>query len=193
MFRNKHPNLICEYQDIIYNEIIDKGKGNRIIVDEGSSLLGCTIIFNGDNCILSIKSNLHNVSFWFEDSGGLISIGSNNTMESGCQFASVEGTKILVGNDCMFSHEIDVRTTDSHSILNSKGERINPSEDIVVGNHVWIGIRSTLLKGTKIGDNCVIGACSLLTAKTVVSNNCVIAGVPATIVKKDITWKRERL
>lgn len=114
-------------------------------------------------------------------------------MESGCQFASVEGTKITVGDECMFSHDVNVRTTDSHSILNKEGERINPSEDIVIGNHVWIGIRSTILKGSKLASNSIVAACSLVTSKTQSQENTIVAGVPAKVVKNEINWKRERI
>lgn len=177
------------------NSVVDKGTGNKIIVGNGSCIHGCNISFWGSNCTLEIKPNTHlnGVSFWFEDVGGFISIGTNTTMESGCQFASVEGTKIIVGDDCMFSHDVDVRTTDSHSILNYKGERINPSEDIFIGNHVWIGIRSTLLKGCMLHNNSVVASCSVVTSKTMSQENTIVAGVPAKVIKSEINWKRERI
>jgi len=36
------------------------------------------------------------------------------------------------------------------------------SDDIVIGNNVWIGANSIILKGTHIGDNCVIAAGSIV-------------------------------
>lgn len=194
-FRKKHPNLLFSDKKIIYNNIIDRGEGNKIIIGKNSLLQNCSITFNGAKCTLEIKDNvrLWNVSFWFEDVEGMISVGSNTTMEKGCQFASVEGAKIVIGEDCMFSHDIDLRTSDSHSVINMKGERINPSKDIKIGNHVWLGIRSTILKGSEIGNNCVVSACSLVTSKTNWKSNCIIGGVPAKILKNDINWKRERI
>ena len=48
--------------------------------------------------------------------------------------------------------------------------------DIVVGNNVYIGERTTVLPGVKIGDNVIIGAGSVV-AKDIPSNT-VAAGVP---------------
>ncbi len=195
LFKKKHPNLICSNQEIIYNHVIDRGRNNKVIIAKNSSLKNCSIQFYGKNCILEIKDNvrIRDAVFWFEDEGGRISIGPKTTMETGCQFASVEGKNIIIGEDCMFSHDVDVRTTDSHSILDMKGNRINPSEDVVIGNHVWIGIRVTILKGVKLADNCMVAACSLVSSKTESKANTIIAGMPAVIVKNNINWDRRRL
>lgn len=136
---------------------------------------------------------LHNNDFWFENEGSEIVIGDNTTTESMCQFASCEGKKIIIGNDCMLSHGIDIRNTDSHSILNDRGERINPSADIRVGDHVWIGIRSTLLKGSFIPSNCVVAAQSLVNSSLNASEYVLIAGSPAKVIKSGINWDRRRL
>ena len=194
-FNKKHPNLLCFYKDIIYNNVIDKGVGNKIIIGKNSCLMNCSIVFNGTRCVLEIKDNIRisDVVFWFEDEGGIISISSGTTIEGGSQFASVEGKNVVIGEDCMFSHNVDVRTSDSHSILNVEGNRINPGEDVIIGNHVWIGIRTTILKGVRIADNCVVAACSLVSSKTESKENTIIAGVPAVIVKNNINWDRKRL
>ena len=48
---------------------------------------------------MEIKNNvrIRDAVFWFEDEGGRISIGPKTTMETGCQFASVEGKNIIIG------------------------------------------------------------------------------------------------
>lgn len=93
----------------------------------------------------------------------------------------------------MFSHDVDMRNTDSHSILNAKGERINPSSDIVIGNHVWIGIRSTILKGSIIPSESVVAAQSMVTSSLKASEHSLIGGIPAKVLKTDISWDRKRL
>lgn len=84
----------------------------------------------------------------------------------------------------MFANDIHVRTGDSHTIIDSEGNRINTSKSISIGNHVWIG--------TKVTCFCVIGANTLI-SKKFERTNCVIAGNPASIIKSEINWKRERL
>ena len=188
------PNLECDYRDLLRCNVTDKGKGNSVIINKGSSLTNCNIRFYGNSCTLHIGENV-NISdndFWFEDDGGSISIGNGTTTESGCKFASCEGKKIEIGRDCMFSHDVDVRNTDSHSILNEKGERINPSADITIGEHVWVGIRSTILKGSIIPSNSIVAAQSLVTNSLKASEHTLIAGIPAEVRKTNISWTRDR-
>ena len=71
-------------------------------------------------------------------------------------------------------------------------ERINPSLSIGIGDHVWVGTKVTMLKGTQVPRDCVVGAGSLL-CRAYEHPNCVIAGVPAKEVKQDIDWMRERI
>jgi acetyltransferase-like isoleucine patch superfamily enzyme len=47
---------------------------------------------------------------------------------------------------------------------------INEDREVIVGNRNWIGCRTTVLKGTKVGDNCVIGANSFLNKSFQINN-----------------------
>lgn len=89
----------------------------------------------------------------------------------------------------MFSNGIEIHNTDYHSILNSLGKRINHGKDIYIGKHTWIGLRSVLLKGTKIQDNTIVGANSVVN-KEFNESNIVIAGNPAVKRKGGIDWIR---
>lgn len=52
---------------------------------------------------------------------------------------------------------------------------------IIVGNNVYIGVRSIILPGVTIGDNSIIAAGSIVT-KDVLPNS-VVGGVPAKFIK----------
>ena len=132
------------------------------------------------------------MTFWFEDDGNEIIIGDNTTMEGDNQLAACEGTKIIVGKDCMFARNVNLRTTDSHSIVNDDGKRINLAKDIIIGNHVWIGTDVLVLKGVCIPDNCVISAKALVAAHTY-ERNSIIGGVPARQIRCNVNWLRERI
>ena len=57
-----------------------------------------------------------------------------------------------------------------------------PSAAIEIGDDVWIGANSTILKGSKIGSGCVIASGSVVTGGDFPSNS-LIAGAPARLVK----------
>ena len=84
---------------------------------------------------------------------------------------------------------IDIWTGDGHPIYDlTTEERINEDQDVIIGNHVWMGRNVSVHKGGVIPDGCVIGANSFVTKKFYESN-CMIAGTPARIIKKNIRWE----
>jgi len=95
---------------------------------------------------------------------------------------------INVGDKCMVSYNVNIYHTDAHPILDVKTNKIiNKVKSLTIGNHVWIGANSTILKNTSIANDCIVGWGSI------VSGNfsepyCAIAGNPACVVKKGITW-----
>ena len=107
--------------------------------------------------------------------------------------AACESKNITLGNYCMFYNKIQLETSDSHSILYEKAERINLGGDIEIGNLVWIGNLVVVLNGTTIPDNCIVGARSIVTASLCETPNSIITGILVGGVKTNINWKRERI
>lgn len=96
--------------------------------------------------------------------------------------------QISFGNDCLLSWDILIMDTDEHPIINQNGIRTNPDKPILVGNHVWIGCKCTLLKGTEIPNNTVVAAGTLLTS-AFSGENQVIGGNPPAVLKSDVRWE----
>ena len=92
----------------------------------------------------------------------------------------------------MLTREVTFKTGVSPSIVNENDQRINPSADIIVGTHVWIGNRAIILKGSVIGDNSIIGTGTIITGKKY-GTNSLIAGIPSKIIKSDVNWKSENI
>lgn len=152
------------------------------------------IVVYGNNHKLVVEEN---VTFkrgviWFEDHDCVIRIGSGTTIESANLAVAEEGTKLIIGKDCMISSNVHISTTDSHSIIDIEtGRRTNLSQSVVVGDHVWLGNSTSINKGVVVGDNAVVAGHSVVTKS--VAPNSIVAGVPAKIVKNNITWDRSRL
>ena len=62
-----------------------------------------------------------------------------------------------------------------------KVSAVNPFKRVVVGNDVWIGVRTMVMGGVKIGDGAVIGAGSIVTKD--IPPYAVVAGVPAKVIR----------
>lgn len=174
---------------------ITGGAGNTLIIGDYARLKNCVFHIEGTGNTVQIGPWCHceNAEFCIEDNGCTITLGRHTYLCGNVQLAAMEGTDITVGEDCLFSSSVRLRTGDSHSLLKkSTGERINPSASIVIGNHVWVGTDVTILKGVRVADGCVVGAGSLLT-KAYSQPNCVLAGVPAREVKQDVDWTIQRI
>lgn len=129
---------------------------------------------------------------WFEDNGCTIKIGKGTTIENAQLAVAEDGSNLHIGSDCMLSSNIRIITTDSHSIVDlSTGLRTNKAADVIIEDHVWIAYNVSVNKGCHIGKNAVIAGNSVVTKD--VPCNSIVAGIPAKIVKTNITWDSKRL
>lgn len=94
---------------------------------------------------------------------------------------------IAIGDGTVFSWNITMMDHDAHGIFNIQGSRLNVEKEIVIGNHVWIGCNSTILKGTNLSDGVVVGA-NTVVSKKITDSNIILVGNPSVIKKRDISW-----
>lgn len=129
---------------------------------------------------------------WFEDKNCSIVIREKTTIEEAEISAAEDGMHIAIEKDCMLSSGIRISTTDSHSIISlDTNKRINEAGSVLIENHVWIGHNATICKGIHIGHDTIIGTNSVVTHD--IPPSVVAAGVPARIVKSNVTWNRKRI
>lgn len=171
--------------------ILNYGSNNILELGKGCRMSNCKIQFFGNGNKVRIASDCvcRDVDIWVSD-GGEINIEHNTHFTGKIHIASIEGTKVSIGSRCLFSNEITLRTGDSHSILNMGGQRINPSKDIIIGDHVWVGQQVVILKGANIGAESIIGTRALVTGKQF-EEGVIIAGSPAKVIKENVTWHHE--
>lgn len=111
-----------------------------------------------------------------------ISIGSGTYINGGMLAAS-EHAKIVIGQDCMISYCVHMRT-DMHRHdaidvpMNQQG--VNEA-DIVLGNDVWVGYGAQIMSGVTIGSHSIIGAGAVVTHN--IPEYSVAVGVPARVIK----------
>lgn len=108
-------------------------------------------------------------------------------------FIEESNTSVNIGNDCMLGKSIVISTTDFHSVIDKTTlKRINYPKDVYIGNYVWIGSDVKINKGVSVLDESVVGSHSLFTKKFDKDSLC-IGGVPAKIIRENITWSRKNL
>ncbi len=173
-----------------------KGNENTINIEGGiTRLKGCRFLINGSNCQIKIDRdcNLNNVVFYLQDDYCKIEVGKHVTISGKTELAVIEGKSITIGKECLFSDDIEFRVGDSHSILDMiTHKRINPSKDISIGDHVWIGHGVKVLKGSNVSENTIVATGAILTGKTFPKNS-IIGGVPGKVLRDNVDWCAERL
>ena len=182
---------------ILYSCTFDiVGNNNEIEINALAILNNVTFYIRGDNNKINIGERVKFIrggTLWIEDYECEASIGKQTTFEDVHIAVTEPKSKITIGEDCMFAYDIDLRTGDSHSIIDSvTNERINYAQNIVIGNHVWIASHVSILKGVCLLDNTIVATRSVVT-KSFDENNIIIGGVPAKKIKENINWDRRRI
>lgn len=170
------------------------GNDNTVEIGDMSSLYGVSVSIggSGNHIILGERCYLTGCAFCIEDDGNTITVGEHTYIYGGTELSAIEGTRLEIGKDCLFSADITVRTGDSHAILTREGERINPSADVSIADHVWIGKDAKVLKNARIPADSVVGTGAVVTAGTHGEAGSIFAGNPARPVKTGITWSQQR-
>lgn len=157
--------------------IYDKKYSRTIITIKG------TVVLNG-------KVNLGHGSVLSVQENAVVTFGSNfsNTAEG----KIVCKKSITIGNNVSTSWETLIMDTDWHHTYNTlNGEIFPDTKEIVIGNNVWICMRSVILKGSVIPNGCIVGA-NTLCSKQFTDENQLIVGNPARVIKEHITlYKNE--
>lgn len=170
-----------------------KGKGNKITINEGCKISNVNIFIrgNGHELIFMPNSSISGGSLWFQDNNCKIIINEKTTIENAHLAVTENDKKIIIGRNCMMSHNIEMRTGDSHAIYDIEtNERINCGADVIIENNVWLGAHVKVLKGTIIKSGTVVGIQSVVSG--IFGPDEIIGGIPARVIKTGIRWTRQR-
>ncbi len=170
-----------------------RGQNNRMRIGEGAVLDNSFLLeFYGSNCTVDFGDGTYlGQMHIIVAQGAIMRVGDRSSFR-GLYTIIYEGGHITIGEDCMFSHNIQLWQTDTHPIFDKKtGKRINKSKNITIGDHVWIGTTVTLLGGADIGAGSIVGAHSVTSGRF--PSNVIIAGNPAKVVKEDVIWANDQL
>ena len=163
-----------------------KGKNNVVEIASGAIFHEISIVVRGNYNKLIIGKGIYTMTIEL--------IGDNNSIsiDDGCtifnSFMTAQDSKrIVIGKGCLFANPTYIRTTDHHPIFNAEGQRINPAEDVIIGDRVWLATQINVLKGAHIESDVVVGVGSVVTGH--IPANSVAAGAPARVVRSGTTWR----
>jgi len=198
-------NQVNNYQDYYGNKIIGNLTNCKIQIEGWNStiVVGRKFHFDGvlnvRNCVnVEIGDNV------FMDQGAEVflldyskmKIGKKCTFGKNFRIAVRSYTTCIFGEDCMIANNVDARTNDGHSIIDletgvniSSSRSVAENRKIIIGNHVWVGQEALLMYNTDIGDGSIVGARALVKGKF--DKNIICAGMPAKVIRENVSWIRE--
>ncbi len=157
-------------------------------------LPGTSRIILGDRVVLNSDFVRSNTALTYKCTfvcglEGVIEIGDNSQLNG---VAITAYKKVVIGRNCQLASSTIIADTDFHPVDASVreqevlGYKIDYSKvgkkEVVIGNNVWIGWGSIILKGVTIGDNTIIAAGSVVVND--IPANCLAAGNPAVVKKQ---------
>ena len=120
------------------------------------------------------------LSTWETDKiNGELQLGKYILISPGTSIRSAK--KIVIGDSTMIASDVTITDSDWHDIYDRTDYVASPKE-VIIQENVWIGEKSLILKGSKIGKNSIIGAGSVVSGE--VPANVIFAGNPAKQIKE---------
>lgn len=138
--------------------------------------------------IMSVKADtkINYNSTIHVNEGAVLDIGSMTT-NVGINFQIKKTVKI--GTDCMFGRNSAVFDSSFHPTGFSVETMGTNSEDVIVGNHVWIGAYSFVMQGSVIGDGSIIGTRAFIRGRVEPASTVML--MSNTPVSNGMMWSRD--
>ncbi len=118
--------------------------------------------------------------------GAQVSLGDHSMIGADSIIGSA--APVVIGNDVLMGPQVIIYTSNHGTRLGSL-MRLQPLEcaQVEIGSDVWMGARSIILPGVRVGDGAVVGAGAVVTRD--VPPNAIVGGVPARIIRFRETGK----
>lgn len=190
IFIDSDAELIIKEGTLIKNLDIYVGRG-LLFIDQNSILLGFAhkkmiITINSGKLTIGNHSRIQAKRIWIRFDGN-VKIGCYTNINEGSEIRVDES--VTIGNYNQISYEVNIWDTNTHNIYSPEKraeitrkyypyygfEYEKPkTAPIHIGDNCWIGERSSILKGTFIGDNVIVGYNTLLSNVRIDKNKKVV-------------------
>lgn len=192
-------------------------KNSEVIIEDGCEFTDVNIVINsnskvfiGKNSFLSpefgrpISITINNGTFLAEgynriactiavEFGATLKMGSYTRIGNNSEIVCDES--ITIGSYGLFSYDVCIYDTDSHSIdWQKRRERIKMghptgtsevekpnTKPIIIGDDVWLGKGTTITKGTTIGNRCIVGIRTVVGGGNYPDDSSIVSNKPRII------------
>lgn len=152
---------------------------NKLSIGIGVTFTGYSNMRVGENFIIMDYSILR-------AQRATVKIGQNVAINTHCVIDASENGRITIGNDVIIGPHVVIRASDHRYEDRDIPIRYqgHNSGEIKIGDDVWIGGNSVILRNVNIGSHAIVAAGSVVTKD--VESYTVVGGVPARMIKRRI-------
>ena len=146
----------------------------------GGIIIGANSTIGRKRNSRSIIGHFYPTKIYVKNYSALVKIGDNTNL-NGVYIACRKS--ITIGDNCRLASGVVILDYYGHELHSqNRTTGIDCPKSIIIGNNVWIGTNSIILKDTTIGDNCVVSCGSIV--KGHFDKNSIIQGNPGVVVGK---------
>lgn len=181
VFNKQLTGIILQGNNVTHSSFRTSGIPYVMVARGGRFTIGENFAMN--NGIKGNPIGCYERCTFFVDRNAVLTIGDNVGMS---QAALICHRSITIGNNVKIGGGVCIYDTDFHSLdpvirCSKEDLKHRTEKPVVIGNNVFIGAKSIILKGVTIGENSIIGAGSVV-AKSVPANQ-IWAGNPAKFIR----------
>lgn len=114
--------------------------------------------------------------------GSAVTINSSTVINNNFSIIA-DKSFILIGSRCLIGPNVFITDSDFHSLnKSSRNDGLHVCKPVIIGDDVFVGEGTKILKGVHVGNGSVIASGSLVVND--VEANCLYAGVPAKKIRE---------
>ncbi|SFB59624.1 Acetyltransferase (isoleucine patch superfamily) [Rhizobium sp. NFR07] len=148
-----------------------KGKRNKIIIGSNADVRGTINIVGGNLTVL---------------------IGASTTFNNVNIYCKGWNHSVFIGKDCMFSSDIEIRTSDSHSVIDlERMETTNPPDGVFIGDHVWISKFAFIQRGSVLASDTIVGFGTMINGNFSTENKLIVGRPGREVPNRRVSWARK--
>lgn len=142
-------------------------------------IYGASVFLDDYTTLIATSDKKIRLSVWSSQEGsGRIAIGKCCLICPGTRISSA--SSITLGDDCMLAQNVYITDSDWHDLYD-RSLSVGKTDEVKIGNNVWIGDSAIVCKGVTIGDNAIIGAGAIVVKD--IPANAIAAGNPASVMR----------
>jgi acetyltransferase-like isoleucine patch superfamily enzyme len=143
--------------------------GGARVSNHGYMVVGERVRLDGSQAALELVAG----------TGGTLEIGHGTFINFGTSIVASQDIK--VGAHCLIGPYCSLMDNSYHRLEPERRYEVPPSAPVLIGDNVWLGIRTIVLPGVTIGNDSVVGAGSVVSHD--IPPRTLAGGVPARVIR----------